>query len=182
MVEFRILGPLELVEDGRPVDVGGAKQRTLLAVLPLHRNRLVSTDELIDALWGERPPETAQKALQVYVSQLRKTLGKDRVLTRPRGYELVVGRGQLDADRFNTLASEGKLDEALALWRGQPLADLAYEPFAQTEIARLDELRLAVVERRIDARARERPARGARPRAGGARGGSIRRASGCAGS
>ena len=139
-VEFRILGPLEVIEDGRTVDVGGAKQRALLAVLLLNANRVVSTDRLIDALWGERSPETAQKALQVYVSQLRKALGRERILTIGPGYQARVDPGELDLDRFQTLVAAGKPAEALALWRGQPLADFAYEPFAQTEIARLEEL------------------------------------------
>jgi len=149
-MEFRILGPLEVLEDGRALDVGGVKQRALLAVLLLHANRVVSTDRLIEALWGERLPETAQKALQVYVSQLRKALGRDRIVTRLSGYELIVEPGQVDVHRFQALVSQGKVDEALSLWRGQPLADFAYEAFAQTEIARLDELRLAALERRAE--------------------------------
>jgi DNA-binding SARP family transcriptional activator/tetratricopeptide (TPR) repeat protein len=149
-MEFRILGPLEVFDEGRSVDVGAAKQRALLAVLLLNANRVVSSDRLIEALWGERAPGTAPKALQVYVSQLRKALGRDRILTRAPGYELRVDAGELDLDRFQALDSEGHLDEALRLWRGSPLAEFVYEPFAQSEIGRLEELRLACLERRIE--------------------------------
>ncbi len=134
-MEFRILGPLEVLDDGRTVDVGAAKQRALLAVLLLNANRVLSSDRLIEALWGERSPGTAQKALQVYVSQLRKALGRDRIVTRAPGYELRVEAGELDLERFESLVAEGKLVDALRLSRGTPLADFAYEPFAQNEIA-----------------------------------------------
>ena len=150
-MEFRVLGPLEVLDDGRLVDVGGAKQRAVLAVLLLQPNRVVSSDELIEAVWGGRPPETAQKALQVYVSQLRKALGSDRIVTRAPGYELRVDAGELDIERFQALVDTKRPTEALALWRGQPLADFAYEAFAQGEIARLGELRLGAVEDRIEA-------------------------------
>jgi YVTN family beta-propeller protein len=150
-MEFRILGPLEVLEDGRALDLGGAKQRALLAVLLLQANRVVSTDRLIEALWGERAPGTAHKAVQVHVSQLRKALGKDRIVTRTPGYQVIVEPGELDLERFETLVSVGNLEGALALWRGEPLADLAYESFAQVEIARLEELHVATVEDRIDA-------------------------------
>ena len=149
-MEFRILGPLEVVDDGRTVDVGAGKQRTLLVALLLDANRVVSADHLIAAIWGETAPETAMKALHVYVSQLRKALGRERIVTRAPGYELRVEPGELDLDRFERLVSDGNLDDALRLWRGNPLADFAYEPFAQSEIARLDELRLASVEERIE--------------------------------
>jgi DNA-binding SARP family transcriptional activator len=149
-MEFRILGPLEVrAESGRTLDLAG-KQRTLLALLLLNANEAVSTDRLIDDLWDGKPPETAGKALQVYVSQLRKLLGKDRLQTRSPGYLLRVDRDELDADRFQRLHQEGKLQEALALWRGSPLSDFADQRFAQTEIARLEELRLTVLEERID--------------------------------
>jgi predicted ATPase/DNA-binding SARP family transcriptional activator len=149
-MEFRILGPLEVLDNGRIVDVGAAKQRALLAVLLLNANRVVSTDSLIEALWGERPPATAQKALQVYVSQLRKAVGRDRILTRTPGYELGVEPGELDLERVETLVADGRLEQALAVWRGTPLAEFAYEPFAQAEIARLEELRLTCLEQRIE--------------------------------
>ena len=150
-MEFRILGPLEVFDDGRSVDVGAAKQRALLAFLLLNANRVVSSDRLIDALWGERAPGTAQKALQVYVSQLRKALGRDRILTRAPGYELRVEPGELDLERFAELVSNQEFAEALRLKRGVALADFAYEPFAQNEIARIEELALACLEQRLDA-------------------------------
>ncbi len=160
-MEFRLLGPLEVVERDRPVALGGAKQRSLLAVLLLHSNQVVSADRLIDELWGDAPPPTAAKSIQVHVSRLRKELGDGRVATRAPGYVLHVDPSELDLARFDQLVDEAsradpksaaeKLRQALALWRGPALADLAYEPFAQTEIARLEELRLAVLERRIDA-------------------------------
>ena len=149
-MEFRILGPLEVhAEGGRTLDLAG-KQRALLAVLLLNANEVVSTDRLIEDLWDGDPPETAGKALQVYVSQLRKLLGKDRLETRAPGYLMRVDSDELDASRFERLQEEGKLHEALALWRGSALSDFADERFAQTEIARLEELRLACIEERID--------------------------------
>ncbi len=150
-MEFRVLGPLEVVDDGHLVDIGGAKQRTVLAVLLLQANRVVSTDHLIEAVWDGRPPETAHKTLQVYVSQLRKALGSGRIMTTAPGYRLMVSAGELDLDHFQALVAAKKPAEALALWRGQALADFAYEAFAQAEIDRLDELRLAAVEDRIEA-------------------------------
>jgi DNA-binding SARP family transcriptional activator/ABC-type transport system substrate-binding protein len=160
-VEFRILGPFEVEDDGRRVPLAGAKQRALLALLLLARGRPVSTDRLIEEIWNGEPPETALKSVQVYVSQLRKALGNGRLVTRERGYELVVAPGEVDADRFDELvrAASGappeeaaaRLREALALFRGEPLADLQLEPWAQTEIARLEERRLAALEARIDA-------------------------------
>jgi DNA-binding SARP family transcriptional activator/tetratricopeptide (TPR) repeat protein len=149
-MEFRILGPLEVLDNGHAVDVGGAKQRALLACLLLHANEVVSADRLIDALWEEQPPETAQKALQVYVSQLRKALGKERLETKAPGYRLRVEAGELDRERFGRLLEEGKPHEALVLWRGPPLAEFAYQRFAQTEIARLEELRLSCLEARFE--------------------------------
>ena len=167
-MEFRILGPLEVCTDGGPkLDLTG-KQRALLAALLLRANEAVSTDGLVDALWGADPPDTAGKALQVYVSRLRKLLepeGKALLVTRPPGYALDLGGHTLDLHRFERLradasraleqgdpaAAEAKLHEALSLWRGPPLADFAFEPFAQSEIARLEELHVAALEERIDA-------------------------------
>jgi DNA-binding SARP family transcriptional activator/tetratricopeptide (TPR) repeat protein len=149
-MEFRILGPLEVTADGRALDLGGHKQRTLLALLLLQANRVVSSDHLIDALWEEEPPGTAPKALQVHVSQLRKLVGRERLETRAPGYLLRVESDELDLARFERLQKEGRLDEALALWRGTPLADFAYQRFAEAEIARLEELRLACLEERIE--------------------------------
>jgi len=152
-VEFRILGPLEVISDGLALDLGGAKPRALLAVLLIHPNQVVSQDRLIDALWEESPPDTARKALQVHVSKLRKQLGRDRIMTRAQGYAIRVEPDELDAERFERLAGAGgrQLVDALALWRGPPLADVADARFARREIARLEELRLAVLEERIEA-------------------------------
>jgi class 3 adenylate cyclase len=162
-VEFRVLGPLEVVDGDATVALGGVRQRTLLAILVLNANEVVSTDRLIDELWGERSPESGRSALQVRVSQLRKALGQGgaQLLTRTPGYVLSLDRDQLDLQRFERLVREAaaseppaaaeKLREALALWRGPPLADLAYEPFAQAAIGRLDELRLGAIEKLIDA-------------------------------
>jgi DNA-binding SARP family transcriptional activator len=163
MTEFRLLGPLEVVEDGSSLALGGGKQRALLAMLLLHANEVVGTDRLIDELWGESPPLTVNKSIHVYVSRLRKELGEERLVTRSPGYVLHVEPDELDLQRFEALLAEARdgdadaattartLREALALWRGSPLADLAYEPFAQSAIARLEELRWAALEARIDA-------------------------------
>ena len=193
-MEFRILGPLEVLDEGRAVPLGGSKQRALLAVLLLHANETLSTDRLIDELWGERPPATAAKTVQIYISRLRKALAggagngsAGAVVTREHGYELELDPERLDAHRFERLVAEGRselaagrperaasaLEGALSLWRGPPLADLAYEPFAQREIARLDELRVAALEQLVEAKL----ALGAPCRAGGAAGGADRRAS-----
>jgi DNA-binding SARP family transcriptional activator/class 3 adenylate cyclase len=149
-MEFRILGPLEVIEDGRPLDLGGHKQRALLAFLLLEPNRPVSPDRLVDALWEEAPTATARKALQVYVSQLRKVLGKGRVLTQAPGYLLRVDDDELDVTLFRRLRAERRPHEALALWRGSPLDEFAQHSFARGEIARLEELRLSCVEERIE--------------------------------
>jgi DNA-binding SARP family transcriptional activator len=152
--EFRILGPLEVLENDRPIPLGGARQRALLAILLTRANEVVSTDRLIDDLWGEAPPRTALNTLQYYVSQLRKLLGADRIVTRPPGYAVRVEPDELDLALFERLLEEGggeRVREALGLWRGPPLADFAYEEFAQAEAARLEELRLAALEQRIDA-------------------------------
>jgi DNA-binding SARP family transcriptional activator/streptogramin lyase len=165
-LQFRILGPLEVGSgDGTsPLALGGAKQRTVLALLILHSGELVSTDRLIDELWGESAPPTAAKTLQGYVSRLRKVLGADALQTQGHGYRLAVGDDAIDAVRFERLvrqarevAAEGnldaasrKLDEALGLWRGAPLADLAFEPSVRTEAARLEELRVAAIEDHLD--------------------------------
>jgi DNA-binding SARP family transcriptional activator/streptogramin lyase len=157
-MDFRILGPLEVLDQGRRVSVRRGKDQALLAFLLLHPNEFVSSDRLIDELWGERPPATAAKILQNAVSQLRRALGDDRLLTRPPGYILRVDPGELDLDRFEKLAERGRasgdpksLREALALWRGEPLADLQSEPFAQRASRRLDEARLATQEDLFDA-------------------------------
>ena len=153
-MEFRILGPLEVADDGQSLPLGGARQRAVLALLLTRPNEVVSTDRLIDDLWGADPPRTAANTVQYYVSQLRKLLGADRIQTRPPGYALKVEPGELDLERFETLLRRRgaeALREALDLWRGPPLADLAYERFAQPEIGRLEEMRVAAQEMRIDA-------------------------------
>jgi len=164
MAEFRVLGPVEASVDGEPIRLPAAKPRALLAALLLDRNRVVSVSQLIDDLWGEAPPETATKALQGYVSQLRKVFGPERLLTKPPGYELRVENGELDLDRFEQLAREGRellaagdskaaakrLGEALELWRGPPLAEFS-EPFARDAGARLEDERLAALDERLDA-------------------------------
>ena len=160
-MRYGILGRLELADDGRAIEVTSAKQRVLLAVLLLNANRVVSSDALIDALWEEQAPDTVAKALQVHVSQLRKLLAPGRLATRSPGYVLQVDDGELDLHRFETLVAHAKesapaeasavLREALALWRGQPLADFAFDRFAQAEIGRLDEMRLEALEERFEA-------------------------------
>jgi DNA-binding SARP family transcriptional activator len=161
-VEFRILGPLEVVEQGRALPLGGARQRTLLAFLLTRANEAVSADRLIDELWGADPPRSAANALQYHVSQLRKALApSDAIVTQEPGYAIRVGPDELDLLRFELLVEEARgvppelaarrLREALGLWRGAPLADLANEPFAQIEILRLEELRLSALELRLGA-------------------------------
>ena len=160
-MEFRLLGPLEIVDGDRLLALGGIKPRSLLALLLLHANEVVSTDRLIDELWADEPPATAVKSIQVHVSRLRKELGEGRLATRAPGYVLYVDPSELDLARFEQLLADADgadpqsrattLREALALWRGPPLADLAYEQFAQTEIARLEEMRLGATEARVDA-------------------------------
>jgi DNA-binding SARP family transcriptional activator/tetratricopeptide (TPR) repeat protein len=172
-MDFHILGPIEAIARDGPLALGGAKQRALLGMLLLHANEVVSSDRLIDELWPGERREEALKALQVAVSRLRKALEPDRsagvdsrlILTRPPGYELRLDDERLDARRFEALVDEGrrllaagdahsaraKLDEALRLWRGPPLADLAYESFCQAEVGRLEELRTAALEERIAA-------------------------------
>ncbi|MGZ4201871.1 MAG: AfsR/SARP family transcriptional regulator, partial [Thermoleophilaceae bacterium] len=139
-------------EDGHVIALGGTKQRATLAMLALHVNEPVSSDRLIEALWGEEAPASAPKMVQLYVSQLRKLLGDGdgEIVTRGRGYELRLGSEQVDAVRFERLVEAGRADEALALWRGPPLDDLADEPFAAAEIRRLEELWLRAREIGID--------------------------------
>ena len=164
-MEFRILGPLEVWDGGDEVSLGGRKPRALLAVLLLHPNEVVPTDRLIDELWGEDSPDRAAAALRVNVSRLRKSLSQDVLATRSPGYVVQVGPDELDLHHFERLVDEGRsllarglaadasgrLRNALSLWRGPPLADFAYESFARTAIARLEEIRLAAVELQIEA-------------------------------
>jgi DNA-binding SARP family transcriptional activator len=176
-MDYRILGPLEVCIDGRALELGGEKPRALLAILLLHANEAVSVDRLIEGVWEERLPPSAHKTLQGYISRLRKQLENSHAEAVPaeanggplvrsgNGYLLRVGDGELDVDRFKALSEQGRhalatgdpataatrLRDALGLWRGPALADLSYEAFAQPAIARLEELRLAVLEDRIDA-------------------------------
>jgi DNA-binding SARP family transcriptional activator/streptogramin lyase len=157
-VDFRILGSVEVVDDGRRISIRRGKQLALLAYLLLRPNELVPSERLVDELWDENPPPTAAKVLQNAVSELRKALGEDRLLTRPPGYVLRIEPGELDVERFELFARRARstgdselFREALALWRGDALADLRDEPFAQRAAARLDEARLAVQADRVDA-------------------------------
>lgn len=163
-MEFRLLGPLEATDGEKTLVLAGRKQRALLARLLLDVNRTVSTDRLVDDLWGESPPGSAQKMVQIYVSQLRRVLPDGILRTRPPGYVIEVDPDAVDVLRFERLRTEGdvaraagdpasasdRFREALALWRGEPLAEFQ-EPFAQAEAARLEELYLVAVEARIDA-------------------------------
>jgi class 3 adenylate cyclase len=155
-VEVKLLGPLEVRIDDQPVDLRRPMQRALLALLALRAGEAVSTDRLVDELWGEAPPKSAVGSLQNLVSELRKALGPEVVLTRSPGYVLAVDRELVDAHRFERLLRDARerggetLREALALWRGQPLAELSSEPFVQAEVARLEELRAAAREELFD--------------------------------
>ncbi len=165
-MDFKILGPLEVADEGRLLELGGSRQRQLLAILVLHPNEVVSSDRLIDQLWGAKPPPTAAKSLQAHVSRLRKALGAGgRLATHGSGYTLTAAVDDIDAALFERLIERGRgrlsagdaggaaadLHEALQLWRGPPLSDFAYEAFAQAEIARLEELRVTALEERIEA-------------------------------
>ena len=164
-MRYRILGPLEVGDGARVVRLAQGRQRLLLAVLLVHANEVISNDRLIDALWGETPPPTAARSLHNLVSSLRKNLPDGDLETRGHGYLLRVGDDQLDAAQFQTLVDRGRaelaagqperaaarLSDAIDLWRGPALADLAYEPPVADEAGRLEELRLTAVEDRIDA-------------------------------
>lgn len=160
-MEFRILGPLEVVDQGGALPLGGMRQRSLLALLLTRANEVVSADRLIDALWDGKPPRTAANALQYHVSQLRKALAPHgAIVTREPGYMIRVGPDELDLLRFEALLREGqgappelaakRLRDALALWRGPALADLPHGSLA-VEILRLEELRIAALEQRFEA-------------------------------
>jgi DNA-binding SARP family transcriptional activator len=166
-MDYRILGPLEALDGEEKLSLGGVRQRAVLALLLLHRNEAMTRDVIVDELWGEEAPPTAAKVLQNCVSALRKVLpgGTETLRTVGGAYELRVEADELDRDRFERLLAEGRaslsagdhadaserLREALALWRGSPLSDFSYEPFAREEIARLEELNVAAVEDRIEA-------------------------------
>ncbi len=160
MLDFRILGPLEVTAGGAPVAISGRNQRSLLTLLLLRANETVSTERLITEIWGERPPKTAGTSLQNAVSQLRKALGPDVLMTRPPGYVLVVPPNQFDLGRFERLLRDARaadgpergrlLGEALLLWRGPALADSELESFAVGESQRLEELHLVATEEWLD--------------------------------
>jgi predicted ATPase/DNA-binding SARP family transcriptional activator len=164
-MDYRVLGSFEAQAGDEPISLGGFKQRALLALLVLNANEVVGRDRLIDDLWGDHPPETAVQSVQVYVSRLRKLLPDDTLLTRPAGYLLAIEPDTLDLRRFERLLADGRealagndadnaarvLREALELWRGPALAEFAFEPFAQAEIGRLEDLRVTAVEERIEA-------------------------------
>ena len=164
-MRFQLLGLLEVVDGGRRIEFVRAKERALLALLLLSANEPVSTDRVIEALWGDRPPEHATKTVQIHVSRLRKRLDARRLTTTPGGYLLRVAPGELDVDEFEALAARGRralvdadiqgalssLTEALGLWSGPALADFRFESFAQNAARRLDELKAAVEADLVDA-------------------------------
>ena len=164
-MEVRLLGPVAVVDDDRVIDIPQRRQRSLLALLAVRGGETVAIDRLVEELWGADVPKTAVASLQNAVSQLRKLLGAETLVTREPGYALDVDRATVDAARFEHLLAEARaaramqdeqtaatvLREALALWRGPALAELAYEPFAQAEIRRLEELRQNALEERVDA-------------------------------
>src|SRR3954469_1598260 len=173
-MEFRILGPFEVEHDGRQRQLGGHQQRALLAVLLLRANEVVPVDEIIDELWPSEPPASATKSVHVLVSKLRRILEPSEqgeagtngiLLTRPHGYVLSVAPGELDLQRYESLLEQGRralaagradeasitIRQALGQWRGPPLAEFAYDSFAQVEAARLKELQLSAIEDRIEA-------------------------------
>jgi DNA-binding SARP family transcriptional activator len=150
-MEYRVLGPIEALDDGRRLALGGPKQRLLLGVLLLRANRVVAGGELVEALWDDAPPATAGAAVQVYVSRLRKTLPEGGLETRPQGYVVHVAPGELDAERFELLVRQGAPGEALAWWRGEPLEGRELGGWARAEAHRLAELATGAVEQRIAA-------------------------------
>jgi DNA-binding SARP family transcriptional activator len=162
LVDFAILGPLEARDGGEPIALGGPKQRALLTILLLEAGRVVSLDRLVDSLWAGKAPATATASLQNFVAQLRKALGPEVIETRPPGYLVRLEPEQLDVARMRRLVDEARanepvrraelLDQALALWRGEALAEFRYEAFAQEEIARLEEFHLALLEERAEAK------------------------------
>jgi DNA-binding SARP family transcriptional activator len=165
-VEYKILGPLDVVVGGRSASLGGKVQQAVLGALLLNANEPVSLDRLVDTVWGEAPPPSAAHAVSEYVSRLRKQLGADAIGRSPGGYVLRVAPGRLDLERFEELVRQARreladaeveracelLDEGLELWRGRPFADTRLEDFAQAQLARIEELRLAAIAARAEAR------------------------------
>src|SRR5688572_23351248 len=167
-VQFRVLGPLEVIASGASLPLGGPRHRRLLTILLVHANDVVSAGRMIEAMWGEDPPKSAAAMLHVRVSELRKALrscgGDAALVTTKHGYALQVNKDDIDASRFTSLTSSGRralnrgdfdgaatdLRDGLALWRGQALADVADMSFAASEIGRLESLRLQAFEDRIE--------------------------------
>ena len=189
-MEYLLLGPLEVHSAGERLPLGGPRQRALLADLALHAGTVVSMDTLLDDLWTGEPPPTAEAVVQNAVSRLRRVLGRETIETRSPGYVLHADLGAIDARRFERLVRDARplppaersaaLRDALALWRGPPFADLAFESFLQDEIARLDELRLTALEDRLEAEIELGRHDAVVPESSGSRA-STRRASGSAG-
>ncbi len=164
-MKVRILGPFQLENDGRQVTIGGIRQRAVLARLSLQANEVVPSEQLLVDLWGEDSRQGAANALQAAISRLRRVLPPGRLITKAPGYVLWIFPDELDVRQFERLLAEGRdalaagaaaeaartLGQALSLWQGPPLADFRYEPFAQAEIARLEELHLTCLEERIEA-------------------------------
>jgi len=160
-LEFRVLGPLEVLSGEQVLPIAGQRQRVVLALLLLHAGEVLTTDRLVDALWGERPPRTATTSLHNAIAQLRKLLGADLLQTKPSGYTLDLNGSAFDLRRFEELVRDARradpteraqlLRQALTLWRGDPLTEVAFEPFADAELPRLLDLRIATLEDRIDA-------------------------------
>src|SRR3954447_2773574 len=162
---FRILGPLEVLDGEVRLPLGKPREKAVLAALLVHANEPLSRERLVDLVWGETPPKTADAALYNAVSQLRRALGPERLPGEGGGYRLVLGEGELDRDRFESLVKDGQaalaegnseraanlLSDALALWRGDALEGVRYEAFAQSEIRRLEELRLTALQARVEA-------------------------------
>jgi DNA-binding SARP family transcriptional activator/DNA-binding beta-propeller fold protein YncE len=165
ILEFRALGPLAVLADGEAIDLGRGNERMLLALLVLHAGRPLSSDAIIDAIWGERPPPTAREMVRNYVARARRRLGDEAIATLPAGYTLRIGEGSVDLISFTALARDGAtwleegeperalalLEQALALWRGRPLPELDLAASGREELGRLEEQRLTASEDRIDA-------------------------------
>ncbi len=165
MLEYRILGPLQILRDGVEVALSAPKVKAVALGLLLNPNEVISADQLIDALWGDHPPDSARKLVHVYVSQLRAALGADAIETVAQGYRIQVAPMGLDAARFDRMRADGRgaltsgnaelafalSRRALALWHGRALADVADEPYAAAEAARLDELRVECTEDELEA-------------------------------
>ena len=165
-MQVRLLGPFQVEDTGRRITIGGVRQRAVLADLVLHASEVVPSEQLLVDLWGEDAPPSAANALQAAISRLRRVLPPGRLITTAPGYSLRIFPAELDVRQFEQLIAEGRdavvagnaaeaagtLDQALSLWRGPPLADFRYEPFAQAEITRLEELYLTCLEERAEAR------------------------------